>query len=57
VDLRGRTGIGIIPVRDSHNHKRIKPLASASGHGRYMAVTTERALVSVEEWPLHIRYQ
>ena len=33
---------------------RIKPLALANGHGRYITVTPERALVSVGEWPLHI---
>jgi hypothetical protein len=49
-DLRRRTEI--IPVKDSHT--RIKPLALASGHGRYIAVTPERALVSVGGWPLHI---
>jgi hypothetical protein len=42
-DLRRRTEI--IPVKDSHT--RIKPLALASGHGRYITVTPERALVSV----------
>jgi hypothetical protein len=35
-------------------HLRIKPLALASSNGRYIAVTPERALVSVVEWPLHI---
>ena len=35
-------------------HLRIMPLAFASGHGRYIGVTTGRALVSVGEWPLHI---
>jgi hypothetical protein len=35
-------------------HTRIKPLALASGHGRYITVTTERTLVSVGEWPLNI---
>jgi hypothetical protein len=35
-------------------HFRIKPLTLASGHGRYMAVTPERTLFSVGEWPLHI---
>jgi hypothetical protein len=49
-DLRRRTEI--IPVKDPHT--RIKPLALASGHGRYITVTPERKLVSVEEWPLHI---
>jgi hypothetical protein len=43
-DLRRRTEI--IPIKDSH-HTRIKPLALASGHGRYIAVTPERELVSV----------
>jgi hypothetical protein len=33
---------------------RIKPLPLASGHGRYITSTPERALVSVGEWPLHI---
>ena len=32
----------------------MKPLALASGHGRYITVIPERALVSVGEWPLHI---
>jgi hypothetical protein len=39
-DLRRRTEI--IPVKDSHT--RIKPLALASGHGRYITVTPERTL-------------
>jgi hypothetical protein len=43
-----------VPVKDSNT--RIKPLALASGHGRYITVTTERTLVSVGEWPLHIAY-
>jgi hypothetical protein len=53
----GRTGI--IPVKDSHTrinlfminvtHLRNKPLALASGHGRYIAVTPERVLFSVGE--------
>ena len=30
----------------------IKPLAVANGHGRYITVTPERALVSVGEWPI-----
>jgi hypothetical protein len=43
-----------MPVKDSHT--RIKPLALASGHGRYITVTPERKrkLVSVGEWPLNI---
>ena len=49
-DPRRRTEI--IPVKDPHT--RIKPLALASGHGRYINVTPERTLVSVGEWPLHI---
>jgi hypothetical protein len=49
-DLRRRTEI--IPVKDSHT--RTKLLLLASGHGRYIAVTPERALVSVGEWPLNI---
>jgi hypothetical protein len=51
-DLRRRTEI--IPVKETHT--RIKPLALASGHGRFItvAVTPERTLVSVGEWPLHI---
>jgi hypothetical protein len=49
-DLRRRTEI--IPVKDSHT--RIKPLALASGHGRYKTVTPERTLASVGKWPLHI---
>jgi hypothetical protein len=39
-DLRRRTEI--IPVKDFHT--RIKPLALASGHGRYTTVTPERTL-------------
>ena len=37
-----------------HSDTRIKPLALASGHGRYITATPERALVPVGEWPLHI---
>jgi hypothetical protein len=48
-DLKRRTEI--TPVKDSHT--RIKPLALASGHGRYITVTPERELVSVGEWLLH----
>jgi hypothetical protein len=33
----------------------IKPLALTNDHGRYIAVTPERILVSVEEWPLNTR--
>jgi hypothetical protein len=49
-DLMRRTEI--MPVKDSHT--RIKPLALASGQGRYITGTHERTLVSVGEWPLHI---
>jgi hypothetical protein len=45
-DLRRRTEI--TPVKDSHT--RIKPLALANGHGRYITVTPERTLLSVGEW-------
>jgi hypothetical protein len=31
----------------------IKSLPLANGHGRYMALTAERTLVSVGVWPLH----
>jgi len=41
-----------MPVKDSHT--RIKPLALASGNGRYITVTPKRTLVFVGEWPLHI---
>jgi hypothetical protein len=50
MDLRRRNKT--IPVKDSHI--RIKPLTFASGHGRYITATPERALLSVGEWPLHI---
>jgi hypothetical protein len=33
-----------------------KPLALASDHGRYITVISERALVSVGEWPLNVTY-
>jgi hypothetical protein len=42
----------IIPGK--HSGTRIKPLALTNGHGRYMAVTSERALVSVGKFPLNI---
>jgi hypothetical protein len=35
-------------------HLRIKSLALASGHSRYITVTPKRTLVSVGEWPLNI---
>jgi hypothetical protein len=34
-------------------HTRMEPLALASSHGRYITVTPERTLVSVEKRPLH----
>ena len=37
-----------------HPDTRIKPLPLANGHGRYITVTPERALMSVGGWPLHI---
>ena len=33
---------------------RMKPLPLTNGHSRYTAVTPERTLVSIGEWPLHI---
>jgi hypothetical protein len=42
-----------MPVKDPHT--RIKPLAFASGHGRYIHIYCNcHALVSFGEWPLHI---
>jgi hypothetical protein len=41
-----------MPVKDPHT--RIKPLALASGNGRYITVTPERKPVSVGEWPFNI---
>jgi hypothetical protein len=49
-DLRRRTEIK--PVKNSHTE--IKTLPLASGHGRYITVTTERELFSVGEWPLPV---
>jgi hypothetical protein len=43
---------GITPVE--HSDTRIKPLPLTNSHGHYMAVTPERTILSVEEWPLHI---
>ena len=49
-DLRRRRRSEIMPVIPVENsHTRIKPLALASGHGRYTTVTPERELVSVGE--------
>ena len=45
----GRTEI--MPVKDSHT--RIKPLALASGHGRYITVTPELTLV---RWGMAVAY-
>jgi hypothetical protein len=36
------------------NNFRIKPLPLTNGHGRCIAVTPERTLLSVGKWPLHI---
>ena len=41
-----------MPGKDSDT--RIEPLALTNGHGRYMAVTPERTLASVEGCPLNI---
>jgi hypothetical protein len=43
------SGTEIIPGK--HSDTRIKPLPLTNGHGRYMAVTPERKLVSVGECP------
>jgi hypothetical protein len=48
------SGTEIIPGKHSDINTRIKPLPLTNGHGRYITVTTERILVSVREWPLHI---
>ena len=37
-----------------HSDTRIKPLPLDNGHGRYITVTPERALVSVGKWPLNL---
>jgi hypothetical protein len=37
----------IMPVKDSHTRTRIKPLALASGHGRYITATPEPTILSV----------
>jgi hypothetical protein len=42
---------GIMPGERPGTRK--KPLPLTNGHGRYVAVLPERALVSVGEWPLH----
>jgi hypothetical protein len=41
-------------ISDKHSNTRIKPLAFANGHGRYMTVTPERTLASVRGCPLNI---
>jgi hypothetical protein len=43
---------GIIPGK--HSDTKIKPLALTNDHGRYMAVTPERALASVGGCPSNI---
>jgi hypothetical protein len=40
---------GLVPFMINITHLRIKPLALASGHGRHMTVSPERALLSVGE--------
>jgi hypothetical protein len=45
------SGTEVMPVKDPHT--RTKPMALARGHGRYMAVTPERRILFVVEWPLH----
>jgi hypothetical protein len=53
--LRGNQPVGgLVPFMINIIHFRIKPLALASSHGRYITVTPERTLVSVGEWPLHV---
>ena len=42
----------IIPGKDPDT--RIRPLTLTNDHGRYITVTPERALASVEECPLYI---
>jgi hypothetical protein len=37
-----------------HSDTRIRPLPLINSHGRYITVASERKLVSVGEWPLHI---
>jgi hypothetical protein len=51
-EFRSGRGTGVIPAKDSYT--RIKTLALASSHGRYITVTTERTLFSIGEWPLYI---
>jgi hypothetical protein len=46
------TGVIVIAVKD--HHTRIKPLPLTNGHGRYITVTPERALVFVWKWSLNI---
>jgi hypothetical protein len=46
---------GLVPLMINATHLiRIKPLALASGHGRYTTATPERAPLFVGEWPLHV---
>jgi hypothetical protein len=40
---------GLVQFMINITHLRIKPLALASGHGRHMTVSSERALLSVGE--------
>jgi hypothetical protein len=45
---------GLVPFVINITHLRIKPLALASGQGRYITVTPERTFFCVQPWPLHI---
>jgi hypothetical protein len=52
--MRRALGSGTEIIPGKHSDTRIKPLPFTDGHGRYITVTPEQALVSVGEWPLHI---
>ena len=52
--LTALEGAEIIPGKRKRSDTRIKPLTLTNGHGRYITVTPERTLFSVEEWPLNI---
>jgi hypothetical protein len=41
-------------IHGKHSDTRIKPLPLTNGHGRYITVTPERALVSVGELLLNV---
>jgi hypothetical protein len=42
------SGTEIIPGKHSETNTRIKPLPLINGHGRYITVTPERTIVSVD---------